>query len=232
MSIIWRRLRYMLCPQADMYLHLVPLVHDKTVLEVGFGTGFGVLQYAVAADKIDAIETDRDAVNWALESVPLANVRWLLRDITAGPMDRQYDVVVAFEVLEHIDRWQAALCNIGRALAPGGVAYISRPNANADLRKNANHVEEWSAGRFAYELSVYFNRVELVDYTLVNRIGFDTTVTPMVARVSQYKARQYAMPNLVAKSYSSVDDAAKDVLNKDFDVMRKYINELFYGPTE
>ena len=74
--------------------------------------------------------------------------------------------------------------------------------------------------------------MELVDYTLVNRIGFDTTVTPMVARVSQYKARQYAMPNLVAKSYSSVDDAAKDVLNKDFDVMRKYINELFYGPTE
>ncbi len=48
-AVLWRRLPYMLSPQLDIYERLWPFVRRKRVLEVGFGTGIGVLQYAGSA---------------------------------------------------------------------------------------------------------------------------------------------------------------------------------------
>ena len=61
-AVLFRRLPYMLSPQLDIYERLGPLVTEKRVLEIGFGTGLGTLQYVAAASMVDAIEIDPAAV--------------------------------------------------------------------------------------------------------------------------------------------------------------------------
>ena len=81
-AVLFRRLPYMLSPQMDIYENLRPLVREKTVLEIGFGTGIGVLQYASAAKYVHAVEIDPAAVAFAEKCFPFEGVSWIQGDIT------------------------------------------------------------------------------------------------------------------------------------------------------
>ena len=177
-GILWRRFKYFLSPQLDIYKHLSPRVADKRVLEVGFGTGLGTLQLASTAKHVTAIEVDRLAVQFASDVFPLHNVSWEWGDITRSPYG-DYDDIVCLEVLEHIPYWSEALENIVKMLR--GTLYISGPNANASLRKNDKHEREWTAKEFADALSRYFSDVKMMDYTLTDWQDTDTRLSPLLA---------------------------------------------------
>lgn len=177
---LWRRLAYQLSPQLTIYRNLAPLVKDSVVLEVGFCTGFGTLQYAWNAVAVRGIETDELAVNFAQENMPIANVTWDYGDIATYEEGR-YDAIVMLEVLEHIPDWKSALEGCERLLTPNGKLIVSTPNANGSFIKNELHGGEWTAREFHDKLSTYFNSVTLYDFTLTNEQGLDTIYTPMVA---------------------------------------------------
>ena len=180
-GVIWRRLKYMLSPQLDIYKHIAEKVQGLDILEVGFGTGFGTVQLASAARHVTATEIDPSAVSFAKLVFPLQNILWLEDDITnLGYRGKNY-VVVCLEVLEHIPDWQLAIDGIVKALASNGVLYVSGPNANANLRKNDRHEREWTAQEFKDALGQYFTQVSLMDYTLTEPQGDDTHLTPLVA---------------------------------------------------
>lgn len=180
-GILWRRLRYALSPQQDIYKHIASRVEGKHVEEIGFGTGAGTVQLAAKASTVTAIEIDEQAVQFAREMFPLPNVYWLVGDVTKGSNPHAVPTsVVCLEVLEHVPDWRAALSGM-RDRIRGGELYISGPNANASLRKNDKHEREWTAEEFYNALSEYFGSVELYDYTLTEKQGMDTRVTPLVA---------------------------------------------------
>lgn len=168
-------------PQADIYRYLAPQLKGKDVLEIGFGTGFGVLQYAHEARTVIGIEVDPDAVTWASQNIPLENVAWMNDDGTHFNFKQRFDAVVMFEVLEHIKDYRAALYNVAAHLRDGGKLYLSARNANADLRKNDLHEREWTAQQLISELGNYFSAIELFDYTLTHAQDWNTRQTPLVA---------------------------------------------------
>ena len=178
-GVLWRRLRYFLTPQLDLYKHIGDKVSGD-VLEVGFGTGFGVLQYAFQVNSVVALELTQDAVDTASELMPLLHVTWAVGDITKKAYPH-CDAALMIEVLEHIPNYKAALSNLADSLYVGGTAYISGPNKNAQLRKNDKHEREWTAGEFAKTLKEYFGEVTLYDYSLTQVQDEDSTVTPLVA---------------------------------------------------
>ena len=180
-DILFRRLTYMLSPQTDIYRHLAAHLKDKQVLEVGFGTGFGVLQYAGAAKLVTALDPDNGAVEFARTSIPLANVVWLNGDILKLWMPERFDAVVMIEVLEHIEPWMQALENAYTYLKPGGALYLSARNANAELRKNDLHAREWNAAQLVAALKRFFPTVELYDYALRVPQTVNTHQTPLLA---------------------------------------------------
>ena len=180
-AVVWRRLGYMLTPQLDIYRHLADRLEGKRVLEVGFGTGVGVLQYISRANGVVAMDPDSAAVKFARGTLPVAGVHWIAGDITQYEDDEQYDAVVMVEVLEHIPLWFTALERIRDLLAPGGEFYLSHRNSNADLRKNDLHEREWTAGELLSNLSKFFRGVRLYDYTLTEEQGTDSRLTPLVA---------------------------------------------------
>lgn len=180
MNVMWRRTAYMLTPQLTIYQNLAPLLKDKFVLEVGFGTGFGVLQYAGTAKRVVGIEIDRDAVEFAKWAMPLPNVSWEVGDICKETMG-MYDAIVMIEVIEHIPRWQEALSRIYSRLLDKGTLIISTPNANGTFIKNELHGDEWTAKEFHDRLANYFDEVTLHDFSLNNPQKLDTRITPLVA---------------------------------------------------
>lgn len=179
---MWRRFRYALTPQWDIYNSIAPQVAGLEVLEIGFCTGAGTVVLAGRAESVRGLEIDADAVDFARHSFPLRNVQWLKYDIVPddgfGP---SYDAGVMVEVLEHIPDRYRALKNMHALLRPGGKLYITAKNTNADLRRNDLHLHEVNAAEFRSELLEHFSSVTLYDYTLTNAQGDDSHVTPLVA---------------------------------------------------
>ncbi len=182
-DVLWRRLKYSLTPQHDIYQSLRERLMGASVLEVGFGTGAGVLQYAMAAEQVDAIEIDPGAVHFAQEMFPLSNVRWIEADITSWYSATPYDYAVMIETLEHIEDWRVALSAITAMLKEGGHLIMSARNANADLRRWKDlHEREWTAAEVLGGLRQFFPSVYLYDWSLQEQQDPDTTrLTPLIA---------------------------------------------------
>jgi SAM-dependent methyltransferase len=95
------------------------------VMEAGCGTG-GNLQMLSEFGRLDAFEMDSEARDIAKAKLPI--------DIKDGmlpnniPFDKKsFDVVVAFDVLEHVEQDVESLTSLGEQLAPGGCLIMSVP---------------------------------------------------------------------------------------------------------
>jgi len=184
-AVVWRRLPYLLSPQMDIYEKLPNLIFrgDGHILEIGFGTGIGVLQYANAVDWVDAIEIDPAAVRFAQKCFPLPNVRWLKGNIL-GPVEdlTHYGFAVMIEVLEHIHETDRTL-NALALLADR--ALITVPNSLRYRQKSERLNEhEWTPRTFADTLNRKFDDVKLLDYQLNETDDLDSRETPIIALCS------------------------------------------------
>jgi SAM-dependent methyltransferase len=109
----------------DALIRRLGLPADARILEVGCGTGHN-LEMLSRFGTVDAIEVDPAARAMAEQRLgrpvmeaPLPE----LRDIA----ERAYDLVAAFDVIEHIGDDQAAVASIARRLAPGGRFILTVP---------------------------------------------------------------------------------------------------------
>ena len=115
------------------------------VLEVGVGEGRGVELLApkassfVGVDKIDAVIEDLKI------KFPGSDFRQMIIPPFSGLQDNAFDVVVSFQVIEHIRNDREYLKEIYRVLKPGGKALITTPNIKMSLSRNPWHIREYTA---------------------------------------------------------------------------------------
>ncbi len=95
----------------------------------------------------------------------------LFDDMTRSRLQtRSFDVVVAVEVLEHVDDDAAFLREVARVLRPGGTFIMSTPNGDASPHPhNADHKRHYPADSLRQLLHTYFARVH-VRYAVVNSV--------------------------------------------------------------
>ena len=98
---------------------------NAQILEIGCGTGHNLAMLA-AFGHVDGLELDEEARE-------LSEKR-LGRKVMSSPLpelaevaDRHYDLIGAFDVIEHIENDQAALASIARKLRPGGKFVMAVP---------------------------------------------------------------------------------------------------------
>ena len=99
----------------------------RNLLEIGCGTGFvlAALAQAFPDARITGSEVFTRGLAFAAGRVPRARlVQMDARDI--GHVD-EFDVIGAFDVLEHIAEDTEVLAQIGQALVPGGVLVLTVP---------------------------------------------------------------------------------------------------------
>jgi SAM-dependent methyltransferase len=96
-------------------------VAGKRVLDVGCGTGFFTDFYLRRGAEVTGLDITTASVERLRRRFPQS--RFILGDVSDSPLDAQYDVIHAFDVLYHITdplRWERAVRHLAAAVAPGG----------------------------------------------------------------------------------------------------------------
>lgn len=133
----------------------------RSFLEVGCGTGFVLeaIRRRYKEAELHGSEYFEEGLVHARQRVPSAS----FRQIDATTMDdiERFDVIGAFDVLEHIEDDEKVIANLSRAIMPGGVLLLTVPQ----------HRWLWSAmDEYACHVRRY-SRDELV--SKVRRAGLD-----------------------------------------------------------
>lgn len=158
-----QRGRLIVSEHRGRYLWGAQLARGLKVLDAGCGTGYGlrILQEAGVAQAV-GVDISTDAVEQASQAISDERVEVLQADLKELPFsDGEFDLIVCFEVIEHVPERDAILDELARVLATEGVLCISTPNRNVYPQGNPHHLHEYQPDEFAKALSERFSHVEL-----------------------------------------------------------------------
>jgi SAM-dependent methyltransferase len=137
------------------YLFASSLVENKTVLDAGCGCGYGSYHLARAgAASVLGIDVSEEAIEYSKEHYRHDGLSYEKRDVlNTGLVPASFDVVVSFEVFEHVADPEAFLDEMRRLLKPDGVLLLSTPNAatysaGGEDGSNPFHVREYMPQEF------------------------------------------------------------------------------------
>lgn len=135
----------------------------RRVLDAGCGMAYGAAMLAEAgAAAVTGVDLAEAVLEAARATVP-AGVELLAGDVRELPFeDGVFDLVVCFEVVEHIAEQGRAFAEFRRVLAPGGVLLASSPNRDVYVPGNPHHVHELTPAELQETLERHFGAVRLV----------------------------------------------------------------------
>jgi len=161
------------------YAFAARLARGKRVLDAGCGAGYGAAELAQSALSVVGADIAAEAVIFAREHYSLPYLAFEQASCTALPhRDGAFDLVVAFEVIEHLPAWREFLLEVRRVLAPTGQFIVSTPNklyyAESRSRAGANpfHAHEFEFDEFRSELSAIFPHISLFLENHVEGVAF------------------------------------------------------------
>lgn len=158
----------------------------KRALDIGCGTGYGTAELAKHAAVTFGIDVAADALTYARSHYPAAHFNQA--SATSLPFrDASFDIVTAFEVIEHLRDWRALLAEARRVLRRNGVFFVSTPNkcyyaeSRAKDGPNPFHTHEFEFLQFQRALDEFFPQVGILVQNWHETISF----IPAFARAAE-----------------------------------------------
>lgn len=149
----------------------------KYVLDTGCGVGYGSRHLAETALSVVGIDADPLALRYANSHFQAANVSYMAGDCQVLPFDSgSFDVVISFELIEHLPDAEKYLAEVKRVLKSDGIFVVSTPNTEIYSEHRAGeanpfHVREWNLGEFTALLNRYFPSVQVLGETHFVAVG-------------------------------------------------------------
>ncbi len=150
------------------YAFAARLARTRRVLDAGCGAGYGSAYLARTAAGVVGLDRSTDALEFAISHYQSENLKYVQGSCDSLPIrSGSVDLVVSFEVIEHLKDWAIFLSEARRVLAPGGQAIISTPNVEYYVESrgktgpNPYHEHEFTFEEFQTELHKVFPHVSM-----------------------------------------------------------------------
>jgi ubiquinone/menaquinone biosynthesis C-methylase UbiE len=141
------------------YQWATPWIPGREVLDAGCGVGYGT---RMLAEHGPARLVGVDISAEALAHGPADSAELVEGDVRELPFPSDsFDVVVCFEVIEHVEQQDRVLDELRRVLRPGGTLLISSPNRAVYAPGNPHHVHEYLPDELREALERRFAHVTL-----------------------------------------------------------------------
>jgi SAM-dependent methyltransferase len=161
---------------ADLAQHLN---RSLAVLDIGSGSGYGTAALAEVATSATGIDLSSEAVDYAREHYNQPHLTFVPGSATDLPFpDQSFDLITAFEVIEHLADPAKLLSEARRVLRHDGLFLVSTPNKTyyAETRgskgPNPYHLHEFAFDEFRAALASAFPVSEILQQNHTDAFSF------------------------------------------------------------
>lgn len=181
------------------------------VIDVGCGHGYGSDYLAKVAESVTGVDSDPEAIAFALRNYARRNLAFKLMDVsTLELLGDLFDTAVSFEVIEHLNEPRAYLSSVSKTLKNGGYFYLSTPNRKYterfyvdDRPPNRFHVREYYPEEMEHLLEGFFTIKGV--FSQLSTTGLEAIVEARTQQMRNYQ-KSFLIPMSVRKL---VPDAVK-----------------------
>lgn len=148
----------------------------RSLLEVGCGTGYVLAGIRKEFPNLSMAGSDpfTTALRFAAQRVP--GVSLFRMDARRLPFDGEFDVIGAFDVLEHIEEDEAVLSQMFRAVRPGGGLVLTVPQHQFLW----SGVDEYSFHRRRYSRAELAGKLERAGFRIARATSFVSLLLPLM----------------------------------------------------
>lgn len=187
------------------------------ILEIGCGTGFVLseMRHAFPDAVVSGSEASSAGLAYAAQRVPSALLFQM--DARRIPYRDEFDVIGAFDVLEHIDEDEKVLAEMHAALKSGGGIVATVPQHAflwSPVDEAAGHVRRYSARELV-------GKVQRAGFRVVRTTSFVSLLLPLMAASRRLRRRQSGKQ--LAASEFAPPAAASYLLERTLDLERGLI---------
>ncbi len=213
------------------YQFSMDFCQNKVILDAGCGEGYGSGLLAEVATKVIGVDVSQEAIRHAREKYSRENLHYCVMDVVnMNFADNTFDVIVSFQVIEHLNNPLKFLKQIKRMLKKGGWAIISTPNKSLHKGKSIGkyHVKEYQYYEFMDLLNSYLGKAEYWGAHLKNRR--DTAklcFLDLILKLDIFRIHKLFSPKFRKKIYASIEktisfDISKTNLKNARDIIGVY----------
>lgn len=162
------------------YRFACQFANGKSVLDVGCGAGYGTELLGRRARLAVGFDVSDEAICYATER--FSQAEFACSSASSVPFKaRSFQLITAFEVIEHLADWQAMLQEAKRVMSLDGIFLVSTPNrdyyneSRGFAGPNPYHVHEFDLSEFDTALQEVFPFVQIVAQNQQENITFSAT---------------------------------------------------------
>jgi 2-polyprenyl-3-methyl-5-hydroxy-6-metoxy-1,4-benzoquinol methylase len=144
----------------ERYNYVKDIAENKKVLDIACGSGYG--SYLIAkegkAKEVIAVDLNSDSIRYGNHRFGLPNIKRFVADAQEFIQNETFDMIVSFETIEHLPKYEQFLQNMSKTLTKDGRFFVSTPivKSTTTTCKNPYHVIEWSFADFHLLIEKYF----------------------------------------------------------------------------
>lgn len=145
---------------------------QRFVLDVGCGTGYGCKLLAETAAFVCGIDYDGEAVRYCRHHFAADNIAYAQMNAAALGFHRAFDLVVSFQVIEHVADAHNFVEQIKRVVKPDGKIIIGTLNVPREKQwehSNPFHQNEMDSAQFSDLMHAHFSKLEIVGVVYAKR---------------------------------------------------------------
>lgn len=148
----------------------------QRILDFGCGSGYGAGYLASTGKDVCGADISQESVDYARQTYPGARFVAATLDIplednaALAQCGEDWQAVVSFEVIEHVEDTLNFVRNIASLVAADGVAMIGCPNRLTsfewDIEYNEDHIHEFTPYQLDQHCRIFFRSVQIAGLTV------------------------------------------------------------------